>query len=446
MTTSPVVKGPSAPVSWLSDPWPRASTALLIATVGIAPIALLPMASPIYAGIATASPTVYTYTVAIVVAVALMAVRAPRHLLGGVLPWTPLFVWLLAQTVFSWDSSPRLYSGLLHLALGAAAFALGVVAAAPTGDDAPERGAAASVHLVPWLFAAVAWIQLLAVTLALIGLPLRTLTWALAQDANGRATGLTSHPGELSKLLFFCAMFALALPRRTTRERWVAWSTLGATLVGVSLTQSRAPLAGIVAMIAIFVALDFAAGRWQRWHAVALGMTGVLALASIPWMIRRFATDAGDRGHTMRVALETIGQYPVSGVGVNDYVAVVGETDRLTSTGVPVHNVFLLSAAEIGILGALLLWLPMVAVSVRAVRDLRRGSDITVRVLVSALPGIVLMAMTGWGLLQGPYFLILAFVFGYFSGPHPVSMLPPRLRRPWRSRATKARGGHTDGG
>jgi hypothetical protein len=418
------------------------STVLVIVTLGVAPIALLPMASPIYAGIATASPTVYTYTIAILGAGVLMAVRAPRQLFGGLLPWAPLFAWLLAHAAFVWDSSPRLYSGLLHLALGAVAFALGVVAAERARDAEP------TVHVVPWLFAAAAWIQLLAVALALIGLPLRTLTWALALDANGRATGLTSHPGELSKLLFFCAMFALALSQRTTWQRWAAWSTLGATLVGVSLTQSRAPLAGIVAMIAIFVALDFVAGRWQRWHAVVLGMTVALALASVPWMIRRFATDAGDRGHTMRVALDAIGAHPVSGVGLNDYVAVVGATDRLTSTGVPVHNVFLLSAAEIGVIGALLLWLPIVAVSVRAVRDLRRsrGRDLPARVLVAALPGIGLMAVTGWGLLQGPYFLMLAFVFGYFASRDPGPRLAVRWRMPRRPGVAVDEGRKADGG
>jgi O-antigen ligase len=401
---------------------------LLVATLGVAPLALLPMASPIYAGMATASPTLYTYTLAIALAATVMA---RRTMLAGALSWAPLFAWLIALTIFAWDLTPRLWSGLLHLALGAAAFAIGVGAAARDRDGEPAP------TTPPWLFAAAAWVQFLAVALALVGLPLRTLTFALAQDVNGRATGLTTHPGELSKLLFFCAMCVLVLPQRTTRERWFAWSTFGAILVGVFLTQSRAALGGLVVMIGIFIGLEFAMGRWQRRHAVALGLTAALALASIPWVIHRFATDTGARGHTMRVAFDAIRDHPWTGVGVNSYVAVVGRTDPLTSTGVPVHNIFLLSAAEIGIIGALLLWLPFVAVSVRAVRVLRasRGADPAARVIVAALPGIVVIALTGWGLLQGPYFIVFAFVFGYFG-----SRLPKLgSRRPSEERVRRRR-------
>jgi hypothetical protein len=389
----------------------QVTTAVLVAALGIAPLALLPLASPIYAGMATASPTLYTYTVAIVLAAIALALRSARTMISAALPWAGLLAWLIAMTIFAWDATPRTASGLVHLVLGATAFVIGVGAAAQ-GRDGPD---APTSLTVPWLFAAVAWIQFLAVALALVGLPLRTLTFALAQDVNGRATGLTSHPGELSKLLFFCAMCALVLPQRTPRERWFAWSTFGAILAGVFLTQSRAALGGLVVMIGIFVGLEFAVGRWQRRHAVVLGMTVALAVASIPWVIHRFANDTGARGHTMRVAVDAIRDDPWTGVGVNSYVAVVGQTDALTSTGVPVHNVFLLSAAEIGVIGALLLWLPFALVSVRAVRGLRGGADPAARVIVAALPGVLVMALTGWGLVQGPYFLLVAFVFGYFG-------------------------------
>jgi len=427
MSASPVLGGLLTSAARMSDRWRRATTVVLVVTLGIAPLALLPIASPIYAGMATAAPTLYTYTLAIVLAATVLAFREPRMMLAASLPWAPLLAWLIVLTIFAWDSTPRLYSGLIHLVLGAAAFAIGVGAAV----DDRDGEASPTLLRVPWLFAAVAWIQVLTVALALAGLPLRTLTFALAQDVNGRATGLTTHPGELSKLLFFCAMCALLLPQRTPRERWFAWSTFGVILVGIFLTQSRAALGGLVVMIGIFVRLEFAVGRWQRRHAVVLGMTVVLALASIPWIIHRFATDTGARGHTMRIAFDVIRDRPWSGVGVNSYVAVVGRTDPLTSTGVPVHNIFLLSAAEMGIVGALLLWLPFVLVSVRAVGALRasRGTDPAARVIVAALPGVVMMALTGWGLLQGPYFLLFAFMFGYFGSRRP-SEERARRRRP----------------
>ncbi|MGW4460897.1 O-antigen ligase family protein [Micromonospora sp. NPDC004704] len=393
----------------LSDPRQNVTTALLVVTLGLVPVALLPAESPIYSGIANATPTVYTFTLTIALSCLLMALLAGRSLRTGLLPWAPFLLWLLTLTLTTWDWSPRTGSGLLHLCLGAVVFAIGVAA------QRQDRGGSA----LPWVFAGVAWIQLGAILAAILGFPLREVTGAQALDVLGRATGLTSHPGELSKLLFFCGLCVLTLPQRTARERWAVWLTLGAVLIGVSLTQSRSVLVAIMAMILISVLLELAAGKWQRKHFVIIGITLALGLASLPWLIDRFMADptGGARPQITQVALSTIRDHPWAGVGPNGYVAVVGATDRLTETGVPVHNIFLLSTAELGILGALLLWLPFAAVAVRAIRHVRRsrGSEQTARVLVSALPGIVLMGMTGWGLLQGPYFLTFALVMGYFG-------------------------------
>jgi O-antigen ligase len=120
-----------------------------------------------------------------------------------------------------------------------------------------------------------------------------------------------------------------------------------------------------------------------------------------------------------QVAERVIREHPWTGVGPNGYVAVAGRFDRLTATGVPVHNIFLLSAAELGIVSAVLLWVPFVAVTIRAVRQVWRtrgtGSEVGARVIVSALPGFVLIAVTGWGLLEGSGFLMLCLIFGYFG-------------------------------
>ena len=60
-----------------------------------------------------------------------------------------------------------------------------------------------------------------------------------------------------------------------------------------------------------------------------------------------------------------IREHPWAGVGPNSYVAIAGASDPLTASGVPVHNVLLLSAAELGIIGALLLWLPFAMAATR---------------------------------------------------------------------------------
>jgi O-antigen ligase len=387
----------------------RLSTAALVFSLGLVPVAVLPADSAVYAGIANPTPTVYVYTVTVAVAVAVLAVRSRRPLLGAIVAWLPLLAWLAALTVSTWDLSPRTASGLLHLGLAALVFAAGAAA------QRHDRAAA----VLSWSFLAVAWLQLAAIGAAALGHPLRQVTGPQALDVLGRATGLTAHPGELAKVLFFCVLCALALPQRRGAYRWAVWATIVVTLVGVGLAQSRTVLAATISMVGLLVLLGRLGGRWQRGHLVVGGIAVAMGLASVPWLVARFTADPGGgaRGHLAAVALDTIAAHPWSGVGPNDYVAVVGATDPVTATGVPVHNVFLLSAAELGIIGALLLWLPFGVVAVRAVRRLwrSRGADPAALAITSALPGVVLIGLTGWGLLQGPYLLIFALVFGYFG-------------------------------
>ncbi|GIF52139.1 O-antigen ligase [Asanoa ferruginea] len=394
--------------AWLRDPWPPLAIGLLVATVAVGPIALLPADSPIYSGIANLRPTVHTYTVGVAAAVAVFAWRAPRAVGRALLLFAPFVVWLAALGLWAWPRSALTVSGLIAFVMGIAAFAV---------------GAAAGRLRAPlcWALAGVAWLQLLAVGLAAVGLPLRRVEGAQALDVLGRATGLTAHPGELSKVLFFCGLAVLALPQHSRWQRWATWLTLGAVFVGVWLTQSRTVLVAVVALVAGCVLLEsIAAGRWQRRQLAVVGMTAALGALSLPWLIARFASDPGGgaRGHVAAVAFDAIGDHPWAGVGPNGYVDVVGETDRLTQTGVPVHNMFLLTAAETGIAGALLFWAPVCAVLVlAAVRAWRsRGADLPARVLVSATPGILLIGMTGWGLMQGPYLLLFLLVVGFFGG------------------------------
>jgi hypothetical protein len=385
------------------------SVVFLVAALGLAPITLVPRDSPTYVGMANAVPTVFDYTLAIVVAAVLLGRAAPQLFRLALAAWLPFAVVIAVLTVFFWGFSPRHVSGLLQITLALLAFGIGVVA------ESMER----EESLLPQAFAVVAWGQLAAVLLAVMGLPLRTITGPQAIDIHGRATGLTAHPGELSKLLFFCALCALALPQRTSRERWTVWLTLGAVFVGVFLTESRTILVSVIAMVFIYMMLEIVGGRWQRKHFAVLGMTVVLGAASLPWMISRFAADptGGARGHTYSVAGQVLADHFWVGVGPNSYVDVVGLIDHLTKTGVPVHNMFLLTAGELGVPGAALLWMPVLLVLGWAVYHTvrTRGRDRAARILVSALPGIFLIALTGWGLLQGPYFAIFLLVLGYFG-------------------------------
>jgi len=393
----------------LLDPYQRTTTFFLAICIGVGPMALGNDNKHVYVGIAPDVPTLYTYTIVIAVIAVIYTRQAPKQDWRGLLLWTPLLAWLLVMSVLAWGFSAREMSGILHLTLGAVVFAIGVATARRDPDG----------YGLPWAFAAVAWIQLLAIALSAVGLPLRRITGPQAPDLVGRAVGLTSHPGELAKVLFFCAMFALALPRKTPSQLWAARLTLGAALTGVSLSQSRTGLVSVLVLIVGFAALEAVSSGLRRSHLMMLGTAALLGLASAPWLIARFSADptGGARTHLIGVAARIIREHWWSGLGPNNYVAIGGFIDKLTASGVPVHNAALLSAAELGLFGAIALWLPFVAVSMRAFTAIKPsgGRDVAARVIIASLPGLLLTLLTGWGLLQAPTFLILALAFGYFG-------------------------------
>jgi hypothetical protein len=405
------------------DPRRRFLTAILAICLGVGPMALFNEDSRVYVGISPAVPTIYTYTAVLLGIAIIYTATDPRRDWQGLKLWIPLLGWLLIMTLLAWGFSLRMTSGMLHLALGAVVFAVGVSTARRDPDG----------YVLPWAFAATAWIQLLSIGLAAVGLPLRHIKAPQAPDLVGRAYGLTSHPGELAKILFFCAMFALVLPRRTPVETWFARLTLGATLAGISLSQSRSGLVSVLVLLVGFVGLEAVSSGLRRSHYLMIGAAGVLGLASTPWLIARFSADptGGARQHLLSVASVIIRDHWWAGLGPNNYVALGGAYDYLVSTGVPVHNAILLSAAELGVVGAMALWLPFITVIVLAVAAVRRtkGHDAAGRIIIAALPGLILLAVTGWGLLQAPSYLILALAFGYLgalTGRRPVSTDAPQ--------------------
>lgn len=156
--------------------------------------------------------------------------------------------------------------------------------------------------------------------------------------------------------------------------------------------------------------------RGSRFAFVlVLALTGSLSLDSI---ISRFQADAqgGERSHLLSVALAHIGDNLWFGVGPGNYIEYFGRYDALTSQGWPVHNVFVFVAAEFGLVGAVLMFGPMLFATVRAVRvyvhTKGEGAPRAVA-LISLSAAIVIVGMTGWGLASGSIMYLWFFGFGY---------------------------------
>jgi O-antigen ligase len=286
-----------------------------------------------------------SFTLPLLVIAALGLITAPAAINPSLALYTVLR-WLIALTVFL-----ALVTSLvppLHIALAVVSSALSQ--------------------------AAVAWIQ--ALFQRPLGLP-GEMTLALQNHQSAaiyfsggawlRAYGLTFHPNVLGGLLAI-GILLLSLWLRQKR----AFIALILLAGGLFFTFSRSAwiAAGILAPILWFrlAQLDRSVKRHMRILLLS-GMIGVGILFAwfMPQVITRLNpfthiaeyTSLSGRGEMLRITLETFASHPLTGIGAGNFPLQMRSYPTLDEPQF-VHNVPLLLAAEVGILGAaawLWLWL-----------------------------------------------------------------------------------------
>src|SRR3989344_548152 len=156
------------------------------------------------------------------------------------------------------------------------------------------------------------------------------------------------HPNVLAAFLVLSVALCFAL--RAKKELFLFLTTAFLGIVALVLTVSRVAIA--VGVVSAFVLLP---KRWFIWILL------VVILAS-PFLYPRFAAVLNFDNLTLlrreelsKLALQIWAQSPLFGVGLNNFILssaeslVVGPGRFLQ----PVHNIFLLSLAETGVLGLL---------------------------------------------------------------------------------------------
>lgn len=180
-----------------------------------------------------------------------------------------------------------------------------------------------------------------------------------------RVAGTFGHPNNLSAFLTMLIMINLALLFSGLDLRWkmVLVPVLG--LVGLAnlLTLSRG--GWLATALGAFLTLALCWGRRWRHRVVAFILAGMVLLIFVittlvfvePLKRRFFEEDYGaaqSRLPMSLVAMNIIRHHPCLGVGLTNYVMVAPEYD-ISKEGIatdfarPVHNEFLLIAAELGL-------------------------------------------------------------------------------------------------
>ena len=242
------------------------------------------------------------------------------------------------------------------------------------------------------------------VPLALTGVK-SYLSGAFVQNrVAGYVSGMTSNPNDLALTLnlFIPLTAALALTAARPWQRTLAWGIIGLSVAGVLVTFSRGGFLTLVAEGGLLLLLLM---RRRAVKAIAgLLLCAVLALVVLPsgfgtrmaTILNMNADDTGssrDRWRDTVAATQFVVAHPIVGGGLGLGALAMNETRG--ALWFQVHNTYLNYGVDLGVPG-LLLFVALVATSLRSARRIERLSTDTVAVELPAFASGIRVSLSGF--------------------------------------------------
>lgn len=389
--------------------WP-----LVLGAAAVLPGTVLRIEGPPYVGIAPSAPSLTVLTAVVLVVTVLVIWSRRRAWLHGMAYGLPLLLWLVLGFNSGWDLGSIEVSGTLVIVFGVLAFAAGYALCGST-----SRGEQPTLERVALWASAICLFQLLVVIAQSLGLVGNRASGPQSSDLSGRAYGSMDHPDQLAKIMVLASVILL-VSMDTSKRKSNTLAVVGtvAALTVTAATQGRASFVALLVLVTVWALLQPTSRETRfRRFSVLLGIF-VVTWGASGALMRRFEMDPGGgaRDQLTTLAMRIIADHAWIGLGPNSYVHRVGQFDALTATGVPVHNSFLLSAAELGIPGAILLWGPLIVAVLMAFTRVRGPGFVgsSARAVLALAAALLLIGWTGWGLLVGGVYPLLWFMLGFF--------------------------------
>lgn len=168
-----------------------------------------------------------------------------------------------------------------------------------------------------------------------------------------RAYGTFSHPNSLAGFLLV-AVLLLDKVKNSKINKTRMWTINWLAIIGIILTGSR--LVWAVGLLTVIFRFKSKFGLKMVLVGLMLMVGGLLFENKINWLGGWSSQSALLRLNLNKSALKMIGQFPIFGVGLGNFLTKL--PDYLFNFWIiqPVHNVFLLVLAEVGIVGFGWLW------------------------------------------------------------------------------------------
>ncbi len=216
-----------------------------------------------------------------------------------------------------------------------------------------------------------------------------------------RPYGTFSHPNVLAGyLIVVLALLIFSKKKKQIKNNlgWIITYILGS--LGVVISLSRPAVMVLFVMICVRLAME--KGRKRKIYATSIFICLVL-LILISFSVLRFRlfdfslsdSSITQRIYLMQVALKMIGQSPLFGIGLGNFIPTLPRIMGYVGYQLlqPVHNIYLLEMSELGMFGFLLLvWIIyMVIQKLRHVQS--NGYQFTFRGIVIALSSIAFLGL-----------------------------------------------------
>jgi putative inorganic carbon (hco3(-)) transporter len=225
-------------------------------------------------------------------------------------------------------------------------------------------------------------------------------------ESTGRVVGTLGWPNTLGAYVAVVMVFAFSLWMAGTggRQRWLAWGIGIAGMIPLVLTSSRGAWIAFILAIGLSAILSYrfgwlTSGRIGQMALLGAG-AGVVSLLLGQRLIQRLTetslqqSQLVDRMALNEVAFNMVAAHPFLGVGTNTFVEVMRDYDVAWVTYLfpePVHNVFLLVAAETGVVGLGLFLLLVAAAFVGALKGARSRDRLLSATSIGITSGLVVI-------------------------------------------------------